>query len=244
MTKPWLLPPRGPSPLHPQTALRLQLGAGYYYSTQERILFERLLSQGHKPDLAIFVDGLNDLWFPRDSPCFSQVAAAAFGKDPTYLVLRTLSISRIFRKVQKETLTLKPIEAQEQVRPILQRYQSNVKLIESACRAFGTTAVFVWQPVPSYKYDTKYHLFYLSPKSYQSQAYGYPEMERLYKNGAFGPDFLWCADLQQDEKECLYVDGHHYTAKFSKKLAEAISQMCLQRKILQRAGLESEPAHN
>ena len=37
-------------------------GRGYYYSTQERILFERLLAEGHIPTLAIFIDGVNDFY--------------------------------------------------------------------------------------------------------------------------------------------------------------------------------------
>jgi hypothetical protein len=51
-------------------------GVGWYYSTQERILFEKLLFQGHVPDIAIFVDGLNDL--PRGSdnkPAFNNQLA-------------------------------------------------------------------------------------------------------------------------------------------------------------------------
>ena len=36
-------------------------GRGYYMSVQERVLFETLLMHGHRPDLAIFIDGLNDV---------------------------------------------------------------------------------------------------------------------------------------------------------------------------------------
>src|SRR6266513_2670043 len=32
-------------------------GRGFYYSTQERILFEQLLAEGHIPTLAVFIDG-------------------------------------------------------------------------------------------------------------------------------------------------------------------------------------------
>jgi hypothetical protein len=35
-------------------------GRGSYYSTQERILFEKLVGAGFRPDLAVFIDGLND----------------------------------------------------------------------------------------------------------------------------------------------------------------------------------------
>jgi hypothetical protein len=38
-------------------------GQSKYGSTQERLLFEKLLLEGQKPDMAIFVDGLNDFQF-------------------------------------------------------------------------------------------------------------------------------------------------------------------------------------
>jgi hypothetical protein len=37
-------------------------------------------------------------------------------------------------------------------------------------------------------------------------------------------NFLWAADIQKDSKEPLYVDQVHYTAEFSRRLADVISQ--------------------
>ena len=65
-------------------------GAGYYYSTQERLLFERLLTHGQKPDLAMFVDGLNDLWHIDDEASFADKLAAAFDQEPKQLPLEKL----------------------------------------------------------------------------------------------------------------------------------------------------------
>jgi hypothetical protein len=46
-------------------------GRAYYYSTQERILFEQLVTSGVVPDLVIFIDGLNDFRYAEDEPEFS-----------------------------------------------------------------------------------------------------------------------------------------------------------------------------
>ena len=35
-------------------------GRGFYYLSQERVLYEQLLTSGFVPDIAIFIDGLND----------------------------------------------------------------------------------------------------------------------------------------------------------------------------------------
>ena len=47
-------------------------GRAYYYSTQERILFESLLNNGHIPDIVIFIDGLNDFFNSENIPAFTK----------------------------------------------------------------------------------------------------------------------------------------------------------------------------
>jgi hypothetical protein len=218
-------------------------GASSYYSTQERILFERLLTQGFRPDAAVFVDGLNDFTHVYDCPDFNdKVELLAFGGNLTPYLMRRLPINGILSKVRLETRTIVSADGEHLAQPLLQRYQSNKKLIEAVCGAFGVIPVFVWQPIPSYKYDTSYHRFYAAPKNYVIHNYGYAALEPIARQGALGPNFLWCADLQQDAKEALYVDIHHYTGKFSKRLAEAIVRMILEREILKPVGLELAPA--
>ena len=46
--------------------------------------------------------------------------------------------------------------------------------------------------------------------------------------------FFWCADIQRELAECLYVDAHHYSAKFSKQFAEEILQRCRDRGVLKQ----------
>ena len=51
-------------------------GQGYYYSSQELILFINLIKQGKVPDWAIFIDGANDIGQlapKRDEPVFTPV---------------------------------------------------------------------------------------------------------------------------------------------------------------------------
>jgi hypothetical protein len=45
---------------------------------------------------------------------------------------------------------------------------------------------------------------------------------------------LWLADIQQDRAEPLYLDGHHYTAAFSKFFAESIVRVCLKRNLFDK----------
>ena len=57
-------------------------GRGAYYSSQERALFERLIVAGYVPNLAIFLDGLNDFFFyDQDRPSADRGPRATDGTD-------------------------------------------------------------------------------------------------------------------------------------------------------------------
>jgi len=76
-----------------------------------------------------------------------------------------------------------------------------------------------------YKYDLRYHFFLHSDKEFAAfvrAKYGYPLMQDVREKGRLGPDVLWLADIQQDKHENLYVDSVHYSAAFSKEIAERI----------------------
>jgi hypothetical protein len=60
-------------------------GRAYYYSTQERILFEKLLTGNQRPQLAIFIDGLNDFYYRGNvaqfTSQFEQFVASGSGRS-------------------------------------------------------------------------------------------------------------------------------------------------------------------
>jgi len=117
----------------------------------------------------------------------------------------------------------------------IQRYLQNKKLIEAASKTFGVIPIFVWQPVPTYHYDQHYHLF--SEGGYGKHScslYGYERMAELLENTPLGNNFLWLADIQKDEKEPLYVDKVHYSARFSKQIAIAIADLLFERSLVSR----------
>ena len=66
-------------------------GRGSYYSSQERILFEKLLLAGHVPTAALFLDGYNDFYYARDRPEYTRWLAAVMdgvhplGRSEAYL---------------------------------------------------------------------------------------------------------------------------------------------------------------
>jgi hypothetical protein len=221
----------------PGRALRVyNFGRGYYYSTQERILFEMLLASGQVPDLAIFVDGLNEFPSVADEPMFtSRIRAFLAGEVPDRKIERFLGWLPIYRAAVGLAASFPGASAKlprdqgpnyaDPVRRdrVIARYLANKKLIEAAAKAYGVTAVFVWQPVPVYKYNTAYHLF--AAGGFADHAYtgfGYPKMAELRRS--LGANFLWCADVQEGMEKPLYVDKVHYTAELSATVAACITE--------------------
>lgn len=217
-------------------------GVPYYYSTQERLRFERLLGQGIVPNAAVFVDGYNDFTRLDDTPNNRELFVEAYevaseNKSLLPALVQELPLARLVRSItvrDRAPVRHDPATLPAKAARVIATYRENKLMIESLCAAHGVAPVFVWQPIQRYNYDLKYFPWYHTQRTstYDLHAVGYPQMRALYDRGALGTNFLWCADLQADEHECLYVDFYHYTAKFSEKFGEAIAALILERELL------------
>ncbi len=213
-------------------------GRGVYFSTQERILFEKLIAEGNTPNIAIFIDGLND--FAKDGdPQFSDKIGNYFLLDqkspvvsvPTYIGYQIAkSFSPLFQNLKTSNQPLDDPKYQDEARTkkIVARYLTNQKLIQAVSDNFGITPIFVWQPSPAYEYDLSFHLFAKDGfEDYNHTKYGYEFMRNNYQ---FSDNFLWLADIQKDLKEPLYVDKFHYTPSMNERIAQHISDFVIQNK--------------
>ena len=220
----------------------------YYFSTQERILFQQLLLDGHIPDLAVFADGPNEFLFydgrPFRSGTFGQifqtsgVRASEMGRTLASLesMAKSLPLARAAKGLADRIFppggdglvaSMKQETASsEQYGRTIDRYLQNKAQIEGIANAYGISSVFVWLPFSGYKYDLQYHVA-LHPVfrfgQHEHAVRGYPLMEECRKTVSFGKDFLWLGDMQEDRKEPLYLDTVHYTADFSAEIAGRIA---------------------
>lgn len=215
-------------------------GVGFYYSTQERILFEKLLSNDFRPDLAIFIDGVNDSEFVDDRPIFSDAFRSVVDERGSLgrwrrriPLLRAASLvaDRMASRAADNTLDWTAPTNRTRLQHAVQKYRRNIVLVEGVCKQFGVAPIMVWQPAPGYQYDLKYHLFADEPR-FKRQAFLYAEMEASLARQPPSSGFVWCADLQREAKECLYVDSVHYTEKFCRQFAEAIVTRCAEKGLL------------
>jgi hypothetical protein len=213
-------------------------GRGSYYSTQERILFEKLLLRGLRPDLAIFIDGLNDFYSNADEPYFNDWFQQLFNDRsvarPGPLPIERLPLFRPARWLKRRITNAAepPLSADGQERfndpqlldGVIGRYRGNKAMIEAIGAAYRVPTLFVWQPIPTYGWDLKHHLCPLIPLNRHGYArFGYERMARLEAQGALGSDFAWCADIQQGLDEPLYVDDVHYSSEMSRRVASCVA---------------------
>jgi len=197
-------------------------GRGFYYSSQERILFSNLLAAGHVPDTVVFIDGLNDFYRAQDAPQFSS-QFMALNNQSLYerKDLHAVKVNDLARKNPTLVGT-----AEERSAAMVQRYLRNKQIIQGMAAAHRIKAFFVWQPIPSYHFDLAFHPFAKSPnfREHLFPAKGYENMAAVRVTNAHAADVLWLADMQKEAREQLYVDAVHYTAKMCGQIAEEVAR--------------------
>jgi hypothetical protein len=224
-------------------------GQGYYYSTQERILYEKLLASGFLPDIAVFIDGLNEYYRPDDNPEFGNRLQELFDAQEGIsnwlppLIKKLPLTQAVLGSAAAIGSSAKPPAGQKyddpaMARRIADRYAQHTKMIEALTAAYGVKLLLVWQPVPTHRCDPKADLFSADDQFGPAYAkYGYLVAAEYAREGKFGLDFTWCADIQEGITDPLYVDKVHYSAKLSKLLAG-----CVAGRLLQNGALEAKPA--
>jgi lysophospholipase L1-like esterase len=223
-------------------------GSGCFFSTQERARFSNLLMQGFVPDVAIFIDGTNDVLLKSGEPPFTDdlrrlwddrqrfdAGRGILGQFPVRRFINSIKSWIAVKPQEKADPNYKSYDPSKALAEKLNRYSQNKRLIEAAARAYDVRPVFVWQPIPSYRYHTRDFLYNPAREwmlTFTPEAY--TMMARLAKENPkdYRQDFLWLADIQESHNESLYVDGIHYTDKFCNEIAVHIGRFLLEREII------------
>ncbi len=237
-------------------------GRAFYFSTQERMLFEKLLILYPAPDIALFIDGMNEFSNSTGRPLFSDILYQHMNRkkiklDDQETVTRELAhmildafpliayspgpladqhnISASLEKMLNSPAEEIGSTANERKKnaSMVSRYIENKKLIEAAARAFGTKPVFVWQPVSIYGYDMKIDISCeKNIMAGHSAAVGYRQVKYLYEQKSFGVNFFWCADIQAKTDKQLYINCVNYSAEMSEILAKVIADSLMKNRFL------------
>lgn len=223
-------------------------GRGAYFSTQERILFEKLLLDGYIPNVVIFLDGLNEFMLVDGNPGYTgqlrkfmresdvSLFRKCLNEMPVVKFIKSFSESSSFSTSAPDSSSVKKSSESEPdiLRHVIQRYQMNRKIVEAICDDFGIRSVFVWQPVPLYGYNETHHIF----KDFDYRGfsphvkYGYEFVSRVSDFRESGKNFIWLADIQKESSEPLYVSAFHYSPQMSQTVATAIADEMINRNLI------------
>ena len=219
-------------------------GRSAYYSTQERILFERLVTAGHVPDAAVFVDGLNDFSSPDDLPWSEGILKGRIGAprldwpralksviDLLPLTVTVLHLARLAGSAD-EASPVVGVRSNDpaEVDRIIARWTRSKALIEGAARASGVSTTFVWQPIPTYGgvatgSDARVLASNLA-------GFAYPRFAAQVAAHSLGTNFVWCAEPGEGTLASLYVDAVHYGPVMADRVARCASDAMRARQLV------------
>ena len=176
-------------------------------------------------------------WITKNFPIW---VAAESGEDVNWYfdqILKSLPINIWLESLKKQEslesfstnfdgsgLTDEYLSDPELLKTILNRYINNKKVTEAIAELNSTDTLFVWQPVSTYKFNGVLPMGKMDGQGLRTR-FGYPLMRKYYDEQGFGQNFLWCADIFENETdENLWVDaGIHYNALGGTLIAECIT---------------------
>jgi hypothetical protein len=233
-------------------------GRGTFYSTMERILFDKLMTLGPKPDLVVFLDGLNEFYWPEDPPpltvhwtkrvqeTLAHPFRAAIGSLPIMRLIEAWRSRGAIEIFGREIWADQPsaVLRRESDR-VLERYLGNKAAIEARAAAATVPVAMVWQPVPTYGYDLRHHVVDGNFGPHELTRTGYPRMHERLQKDPVGENFFWCAEIQRGLTELLYVDKVHYSPAMSARVAQCIVDNLVERGLvpLHQTPSESDATH-
>jgi hypothetical protein len=221
-------------------------GTVSYYSTQERIALERLLTAGVKPDVAVFIDGDSDFYHcavPDGSAWnerLSQITQAR-SRQPLWRELSARShVLQMIRHLAGDKSVLvrewgRFCETDSEVDAVIRRLDTNRRMIDALGERLGFKVLFVQQPVPTYSYDNRKRPFPVREEAlgyHMNAARGYPRMAEMKSSGQlWDKGLLWLAELEPSEGNA-YIDAVHYSPAFNKAIGERIASVLVDGRVL------------
>lgn len=212
------------------------LGQGWYYSSQEQALFERLLRAGIRPTVAVFIDGTNDSERDVDQPYLAAETGHFFeynqGGIPLAEVARIgvyrSALGRLALGIARRLAPHPPARETDPAaldslgRGMVARWRRSHEITEAVAKAAGVRTVTVIQPSPYYQMDLATHPFRDWIRAPERRASFFEALDRERAAGT-APSMLWLAGIQQGrDGHALYVDDEHYTPVFSAEIADSL----------------------
>lgn len=221
----------------------INFGQAAYYSTSENILFNSFLSQGLVPEIAIFIDGLNDYYFYQtpDRSVASDSINDRLSNDIETLSDRNKfikfvkNIARNFELVLWINNKLKSlsdndnqvyeIQTDEIIKKVEKRLKYNFLSRVAIADVLNFKVINVLQPVPSYGVGHKTSLVpeeLVTLNRHLNSGRGYELIDRS-NLGRINIDFLDMSLLEISDP--MYIDTVHYSSQTNEEIAARLYKL-------------------
>ena len=180
-----------------------------YYSYNELMLFHHLLATQHRPDVVIFLDGLNDLF----------IVQAARKRVPWYY----FRLNGNIKSTKDSTASLFQINPGESdtsaANDVVKKYIENIGHIKKLCSAYNITPFFFIQPNPFYNYPNRGNDPVADATRMPVIEYGYSLLKSI---SAGDSSMIFLGDMLKNETGKPFIDEIHYSPEMNRKIAQEI----------------------
>jgi len=180
-----------------------------YYSYNELMLFHHLLTINQRPDIVVFLDGLNDLFMVQAS-----------GKRLPWYYFR---LKENIYNSKDSTLSLFQLHpgqtSTSAAEGAINNYMENVSHIRKISGAFNVTPFFFIQPVPYYNYPGRKNDPVVDSSRNEIIEYGYTVLKSFCDSTQ---NMYFLGDILSHETKPPFIDEIHYSPHMNRMIAEEI----------------------
>jgi len=204
-----------------------------FYSSQEAMLFETLLRHGHKCDIGVFLDGLNECELSQDDlPKLTHGTSDAFLKEEDVAAENYVIITPLFPPVRVLNGLLRRLvptssrQANQESEPLpptkydrVAMYRFNMSVIQDIAEKQDIHVSFYWQPT-SFDYIAGAEQRRKDLPTFAK----IPSLNVAVRQNIKIGSFHFIADMfKENSYEETYVDWGHYGDEGSLRVAQAIA---------------------
>jgi hypothetical protein len=205
-------------------------GRGYFNPSQEAILLQDLLKSGHRPSLALFMDGRNPPG-AIDVPKFTKEVAKGYRQlqfPPSYSEqfawIPTMRLANFLerRLLRKVTAATDPeIDTKTHIETAVNGFRQNRNTSKAIATLYDVPTLFFLQPNTVYNYDTR--LF--RNQSLQELRDDRAFVTGLYEQLKTDKEYIDLSDLFAEwGYRKAVVDDSHYSPSFNEFLAHRVAE--------------------
>jgi hypothetical protein len=203
-------------------------GHAYFTPSQEAVLLADLLKSGHRPSIAVFMDGVNPP-FPMDVPRFTKDLVGAFRRAqfPTpwmeqFSWVPVVRLSNFMkRRLAGEVSIDPPVDPEKRVQYAVNGFLQSREIARAIAEVYDIKTVFFLQPNSVYNYDRSLFRKKNFPQGFLNAT---QFSRRVYDQLKDDPGYLDLSGLFSDfGNRKAIVDDVHYSPAFNEFIARRVA---------------------